>query len=288
MASRARASDPAASDAAASDRWLIALDVDGTIIHEDETLTDAVREAVTRVQALGHEVTLATGRSWSGSKRIIDELALAPEFVVSANGALLMERDAAEVSGYRLAHSETFDPGPVLERIRTHLPSGRFMVEDPHGFRLYTDAMEDWELRADRSRQVPFGELSLEPATRVVVVSPDHELEEFLHIVEGMGLHQVTYAIGWTAWLDIAPAGVNKATGLERVREKLGIPRSRVLAVGDGRNDIDMFEWAGAEGRAIAMGQAPDEVKAAATEVTASVHDDGLALVLNAFARSGP
>ena len=59
-----------------------------------------------------------------------------------------------------------------------------------------------------------------------------------------MGLHKVSYNVGWTAWLDIAPDGVNKATGLERVRDELGIPRSRVLAIGDGRNDIDMLEWA--------------------------------------------
>jgi 5-amino-6-(5-phospho-D-ribitylamino)uracil phosphatase len=122
-----------------------------------------------------------------------------------------------------------------------------------------------------------------EPVTRVVVVSPEHDELDFLKIVEGMGLHQVAYAIGWTAWLDIAPLGVNKSTALERVREWLGVPRSRVLAVGDGRNDIEMFEWAGAEGRAVAMGQAPDEVKSAATEVTGSIDEDGLVAVLNSL-----
>ncbi|MET0974143.1 MAG: HAD-IIB family hydrolase [Leifsonia sp.] len=269
---------------AASERWLIALDVDGTVLHEDETLSAAVRDEISRVQELGHEVTLATGRSWAASKAVLDELGLAPEFVVCANGALVMERDDSEDSGYRRAWVETFDPAPVLARIREHLPTGRFMVEDPTGFRLYTEGMTDWTL--DNARQVEFDELGTHPVTRVVVISPDHDLEEFLHIVEGMGLHQVTYAIGWTAWLDIAPDGVNKATGLERVRETLGIPLSRVLAAGDGRNDIDMFRWAGAEGRAVAMGQAPLEVKDAATEVTGSVHEDGLARVLEAFGRT--
>src|SRR5690606_28989200 len=95
---------------------------------------------------------------------------------------------------------------------------------------------------------------------------------------------QVTYSVGWTAWLDIAPEGVNKATALERVRASLGIPRSQVLVAGDGRNDIDMFEWAKVEGRAVAMGQAPEEVQAAASEVTGSIEADGLATVLQAFA----
>ena len=63
-----------------------------------------------------------------------------------------------------------------------------------------------------------------------------------------MGLHHVSYAIGWTAWLDIAPDGVNKATALERVRGWLDLPADRVIAVGDGRNDLEMFAWAGAAG----------------------------------------
>ena len=259
-------------------RLLIALDVDGTVLHEDETLSPAVVEEVERVHALGHEVTLATGRSWNTARHVLADLGLDPEYVVCSNGAVVMQRDATAQDGYRRALVETFDPRPALERVREHLPTGRFMVEDGDGERYFTEGMDEWDL--DDANMVPFEELGTRLATRVVVVSPDHDLEEFLTIVEGMGLHQVTYAIGWMAWLDIAPDGVNKATGLEKVRERLGIPRHNVLAVGDGRNDIDMFAWAGKHGRAVAMGQAPSEVKAAATEVTASVREDGLARVL--------
>ena len=118
-------------------------------------------------------------------------------------------------------------------------------------------------------------------ATRVVVVSPQHDTEEFLSIVDRMGLQRVSYAIGWTAWLDISPDGVSKATAMERVRHALDIPRSDVVAVGDGRNDIEMLEWAGAHGIAAAMGQAPDEVKAVAGRVTGTVAEDGLAELLD-------
>lgn len=58
---------------------------------------------------------------------------------------------------------------------------------------------------------------------------------------------------------------------------RLGTDQANTVAVGDGRNDIEMLTWAG---RGIAMGQAPDEVLAVADEVTASVLDDGAALVL--------
>jgi hydroxymethylpyrimidine pyrophosphatase-like HAD family hydrolase len=83
--------------------------------------------------------------------------------------------------------------------------------------------------------------------------------------------------VGWTAWLDLAPDGVSKASALEPVRATLGVPLERTLAVGDGRNDVEMLEWAA---RAVAMGQAEPELLAVADEVAPPVEDDGLADVL--------
>lgn len=254
--------------------WLVALDVDGTVIHEDETLTAVVTDAIARVRDAGHIVTLATGRSWETTRPILDALGLEPEYVVSANGAITMKRDPDVDGGYRREFVETFDPGPVLARIRDGLPDGRFMVEDATGRRFYTEGMQDWNLQ--NATRVDFDDLANTPVTRVVVVSPGHEPDEFVALIESLGLHQVSYAIGWTAWLDIAPDGVNKGTALARVCDILGIPRERVLAVGDGRNDIEMFEWVREGGRAVAMGQAPVEVKAAANEITDPVLEDGL------------
>ncbi len=262
-------------------KWLVALDVDGTVIHEDETLTQEVVDAVRRARDAGHFVTLATGRSWETTRPILETLGLEPEYVVCANGAITLKRDTALEGNYRRDLVETFDPGPVLDRIRGGLPDGRFMVEDATGHRLYTEGMQDWNLA--NATLVDFDELANTPVTRVVVVSPAHEPDEFLELIDSLGLHQVSYAIGWTAWLDIAPDGVNKGTALERVRAILDIPRERVLAVGDGRNDIEMFQWAGDGGRAVAMGQAPPEVKDAATEVTDDVRADGLVPVLAAL-----
>lgn len=267
------------------DAWLVALDIDGTILNEDESIDPAVVDAVRSARDRGHEVMLATGRSWHATQPVLLALGLSPEYVVCSNGAIIMRRQSEalgdDAPDYVRAHVETFDPTEVLMRIRDHLPDGRFMVELEDGKRLFTAGMFDWDLT--RALEVGFDELLGTFATRVVVVSPDHELEEFLSVVERMGLHRVSYAVGWTSWLDIAPDGVNKSTAMERVRAWLRAPRSRVIAIGDGRNDIEMFEWAALSGRAVAMGQAPAEVKAVATEVTLPVSAAGLAVVLDSL-----
>ena len=262
------------------DRWLVALDVDGTVLREDGSLGDDTLREVRRVASLGHAVMLSTGRSVSMTLPVLDRLGLTSDFVVCANGAIVLGRDPRAPLGYAKAFVETFDPTEVLTTIRGHLEGASFAVEDADGVFRFTGTFPEGALAASRQK-VPFEELLHVQATRVVVISPGHAIEDFLAVVEKMGLHKVSYNVGWTAWLDIAPDGVNKATGLERTREELGIPRDRVLVMGDGRNDIDMLRWAvDGGGVGIAMGQAPDEVQAVASERTASDLEDGVAVAL--------
>jgi 5-amino-6-(5-phospho-D-ribitylamino)uracil phosphatase len=261
-------------------RMLIALDVDGTVILEDESMSPGVVDAVAAAQAAGHEVMLATGRSWSTTLPILERLDIRPHYAVCSNGAVVMRR--TDDGDYERAHVETFDATEVLSLLHEHLGDARYMVELADGSRLYTEYMDDWNLHG--GGKVDFAGLSRQPVCRVVVVSPDQSDDDFIELVDRIGLTHVSYAIGWTAWLDIAPQGVNKATGLELVREWLDIEPSRVLVMGDGRNDIEMFQWALRHGgRAIAMRQGPPEVHAAAGEVGLSVTEGGVAAILRAL-----
>ena len=259
-----------------SDRLLIALDIDGTVMREDGTITDAVHAQIARMVELGHEVMIATGRSVAMTMPVVDRLGITPQYIVCSNGAITLKRDPNAPLGYRREMVETFDPSEVLQTVRANLNTANYAVEDEDGLSRYTGSFPDGALGAG-SEKVEFDDLLGQRATRVVVISPEHAIEDFLDVVEDMGLHKVSYNVGWTAWLDIAPDGVNKATALERVRELLDIPRDRIIAVGDGRNDIDMLEWASQSGRGVAMGQAPAEVQDAANELTATDLDDGVA-----------
>lgn len=261
---------------------LIVLDIDGTVLLEDESYSPGVIDAVQDARDAGHEVMVATGRGWAGTQGILEDLGIAPEYAVCSNGAVVLRRAADREFAYERVHTETFDPSEVLELLRSHLPDAQYMVEHADGERLYTDFIEDWNL--SQARRVSFAELSSQPVSRVVVVAPDHDGDDFARTIERLGLNQVSYAIGWSAWLDIAPKGVDKGTALELVRGWLGIPREQVLVIGDGRNDAGMFRWAReGGGRAVAMAQAPQEVKDLAGEVTASVADGGVAAVLRAL-----
>ena len=159
-------------------RGLVGLDVDGTILLQDETFSPGVAEAVAEVRDAGYEVMIATGRSWSGTERYVDELGLTAEYVVCSNGAVVMRRVG---DGWERWRVEVFDPAPVLALLSETFPEARYMVELGSGERLYTDVLDDWTL--DAGRRVEFDELSRQPVSRIVVVSPEHDEADFQRIV---------------------------------------------------------------------------------------------------------
>ena len=258
---------------------LVALDLDGTTIDHVGALSSAVRDAVSAVVDAGHHLVISTGRSIVATLPIVEMLGLERGYAVCSNGAVTLVLDPERPSGYRIVDTVTFDPRPVLTMLRDVIPNALVAVEDLGvGFKV-SGPFPDGELGGEQV-VVDWEELVAHPATRVTLRRPEASSEEFMEQVEHAGLHGVSYAVGWTAWLDINPEGVSKGSALELVRRTLRVEPADTVAIGDQRNDIEMLHWAA---RGVAMGQAPDEVKDAADEVTGTVEEDGLVPVLRSL-----
>ncbi len=266
-------------DVVVAPRYLVALDLDGTTVNHDGELSPAVAAAVTELVAAGHLLIIATGRSIVATMPLVAELGLGPGYAVCSNGAVTVALDPGRDGGYEIVELVTFDPKPALTLLREAIPDALVAVEDPGvGFKVNAP-FPDGELGANQT-VVDWDDIVGRPATRVTLRRPDATLEEFVHQVGQVGLHGVSYAIGWTAWLDINPEGVTKASALETLRRRMQIEPALTVAIGDQRNDVEMLQWAA---RGIAMGNAPDDVKTAADEVAGDVDDDGLVPVLHSL-----
>lgn len=245
---------------------MVALDIDGTLVDHEGHLPDPIREAVDRIKAADIPVVLATGRAWADTEPIFEALDLPPGPAVTSNGAVVID-----FPPYRLRKQVTFDPGPAIQKVLANHPHMRVAVEDPRGGYRLNELFPDGDLTGEMRLQT-VEELCAEPVTRVIIRDPNSSSEDFKKIARGLGMRGVSYFIGWSAWLDIAPVGVNKATGLKEVCAEFGVKRKHVLALGDGRNDTHMLKWAG---RGVALGDAPDEVKECADHVTGRFADGG-------------
>lgn len=267
---------------------LVALDIDGTLLIPEHNLefgrtrlNDSVREAVLRVVRAGVPVVLASGRTPLSMTKVADRLGLAelyeaefgqPLHMVSSNGAVIVNYEPL-----RVLHEVTFDANDAVHAVLEQVPQAAVAVEEHGvGYRV--------------NRPFPPGELEgemivsdltamiAEPVSRVIIRDPEASVDDFMGLAHRLGLHGTNYYIGWTAWLDLAPEGISKASGLDWMCDHFGVAPTDILAIGDGRNDVEMFEFVG---HAVAMGQAPDVLKAVADEVTADVFDDGVVPILN-------
>jgi len=258
---------------------LVALDIDGTTVNHEGHLSDAVRDAVREDAEAGHHVTIAPGRAIGGPLPVLERLGITHGYAVCANGAVTLRLDPVLEDGYEVVEAVTFDPEPALRMLREHFPAALVAVEELGvGFKV-TAPFPDGELDGT-PRVVSWEELMSTPVTRLTLRDPNSTSEEFLATTERIGLHGVGYAVGWSAWLDITPEGVSKGAALEAVRRRLCVEPMHTVAVGDQRNDLEMLHWAA---HGVAMGNAPEEVKAVANAVAGHVDDDGLVPVLRAL-----
>ncbi|MCW2808675.1 MAG: family phosphatase [Marmoricola sp.] len=268
------------------DNWLprlVALDIDGTLLkwvegagQDYEQISPVLYDAVQAAVDAGAYIVLASGRSPHGMEKIADLLDLPREgadrlWAVASNGAVIFRYPPLEV-----VHEETFDAREAVRLVLKEHPEALVAVEERGvGYRV--------------SRPFPEGELSGEmieteveeivagPVSRVIIRDPTASAEDFVATAARLGLQGTDYVVGWTAWLDLAPVGVSKASGLDLVTRTLGLSAADTLAIGDGRNDIEMLTWAA---RGVAMGQGPQVVRDAADHVTDTVHLDGAATEL--------
>jgi Cof subfamily protein (haloacid dehalogenase superfamily) len=259
---------------------LIACDLDGTLIAADNRMTERVAAAVAATIEAGTPVIAVTGRPWQWVLDFARHHQLRPFSVVS-NGAAIVDVDSGRVEHNGLADGVVLG---LMDRIRAVVPGITFAVDKVDGL-AHEHGFHDPDYLGehrpqDLTRLVEEGVIKL-IARRDGL--PSEELVELLdeEVLEGVG---VPYA-GWGEWVEILGSGVSKASGLAVVARRLGLTAADVWAIGDEWNDVPMLEWAGT---AIAMGNAPAHVQAAADRIAPPAADDGVAVVLEELLAGRP
>jgi hypothetical protein len=166
----------------------------------------------------------------------------------------------------------TFDVGPVVQMALSRFPDVQIGVEEIGvGYRV-NRTFEPHKVNGAQST-VDIDGLGELPASRAILHGTG-----VLDLLEPLRLHGVTATPAGLDWIDVTPRHQSKATSLENIRSTLGVAPHNTFAVGDGLNDIEMLSWAA---RAVAMGHAPDEVKAIADETVGDISQHGVIQALN-------
>lgn len=264
---------------------LIATDVDGTLLDDDELVTPRTRAAVRAAVDAGTTFILATGRPPRWIPPVVEGLGFAP-IAVCANGAVVYDSATDRILSARTLSADAL---AALADIATHVIPGAGLAVERVGRSAHDAATPQFVsspgyehawLNPDNT-EVSIEDLLSAPAVKLLIrkagaSSADMAAELEKHIgTEG----DITYSTN-NGLIEVVPLGISKATGVEEVAKPLGIGADGIVAFGDMPNDVPMLRWSGL---GVAMGNAHPEAVAAADEVTARNSEDGLAQVLERF-----
>lgn len=266
---------------------LLALDVDGTLAVRGHQVSPATRDALHAVTKAGIVLAIATGRRYRTTRAVIDALEL-PLAAVCLGGALVKQHD------HQTLHRETFEASLHRQIVGEIRRAGQTVIiqqdADIHGHRdVIVDDAVVWNdrTRAYFDNSQPFahsGDAAAEDHALAFSLWGDRKDMAQLQqrVQRGFSLRCATVLVpdpdgSDQAYLEILPAAVDKWTGLTRLAAHLGLPLHAICAVGDAANDLPMIRQAA---WGVAMGNASQEVQAAAHWVTGRHDEDGLVAVV--------
>ena len=264
---------------------LLVVDIDGTLVGKDRTISVENKEALAKVYDSGIKVSLSTGRAYQACLGIINQLSLDGEHIFFDGALVSNPNQNKEVYVQPLSQ--------VVVRQMVEFAHLNDINLELYSATRYFAERETWSTNAHRQF---FG---LEPTIvdftklwnqeriikgGLVTISPEEVAKArsfYLQFNNSLHFSRArSPAYPGIDFVNIVAPEVSKGKALEALASYLGISLSQVIAIGDGTNDISLLSLAGL---AIAMGNALDEVKAVADYITLDVAQNGLAAAIDNF-----
>ena len=260
-------------------RRLLALDMDGTLLKSDKTISQATIDSLKQADQRGHKITLCTGRGLPELEDYKAQLSFC-DYGILLSGGLIYD-----FKNQKALNTHCFD-ADILTQIIDIVKKEDTMIYvlDPchstaahkdvknmpyFGVGIYQKMFEEHANQVDDIVQYAYAHK--EEVLKLCLYCPT--IEDAQHLAEGLKSLPVSLAIVEESQVEVTPLGVTKGNGLQELSSLTGIPIEDTIMIGDSGNDIEAFQSAGL---AVAMGNATEEIKSLASEITLDNDHDGI------------
>lgn len=265
---------------------LIALDMDGTLLRKDKTVSERTKKAIDDAREKGVTVVLATGRPIDGVTRYLEELDMYGEndYVLSYNGGLVLKtKDREPICKIGLTGEDLH----YLYEVSKDLGGNIHAFSETKGLitpknSKYTEV--EANINNIKINIEDFNKLEKDHSIiKIMMIDEEEVLQKAVDNLPKEVYDKYTVVRSTPYFLEFLNKEVNKGVGVEMLAKHMGITLDQVITMGDAGNDLHMIECAG---MGVAMGNAFEEVKKAANYITDTNENDGVAkaiehLVLN-------
>ena len=258
---------------------LIAIDLDGTLLTDDLTVSPGTIKAIQQAVEMGTVVTIATGRMFSSAKQVAEQLGINVP-LITYQGALIMDTDENEVIFERLISS---DIAKKIVEISTEQNLHLQVYQDDI---LYGAVENDKLIDYAAGVKVPY---TVEPDlfklvetgfTKALIIEKPETIDVLQEELKSLFGNRAHIAKSKPHFLEITHPEANKGLALLHLAETLGIKQSEIIGIGDNHNDRELIETAGL---GVAMENAVQEMKDIADYVSLSNNEEGVKHVIEKF-----
>ena len=267
---------------------LIAIDMDGTLLNEKKHIDKAEKEAIHEAIEAGIKIVLCTGRPLYGILPFYEELGLSE---LDSEGYVILNNGCSihKTKDWKLIDQVNFTSDDIeyLYKFSESYDINFTLVNDTYYFNIGRKPTD--ELIKDAGFVFSdITDISLEEAKsgkhkimKIMFLGDPEIMANFQEKNEDIIKSKYSGVLSQSYVYEVFPKDNNKGIGLKKLAEKLGIKQEEVMAIGDGNNDIEMFEYAN---YSVAMKNATELAKKAAKYETDSNENDGVAKAIRKYA----
>jgi Cof subfamily protein (haloacid dehalogenase superfamily) len=272
---------------------LLALDIDGTLLRTDKTLSARTRSAVDAARARGVHVVLVTGRRYPSARRVAEDLGGDVPLVLH-NGALILDVEGGEASILRCRPLPRALALETVEVGRRHgadpvvhcgqRGEGRLLVhEGPYSSTLLAYYLD--KSHPDVTACVAFEQALTDDPLQVMFGGRLDEMAGLRPALQAalgdrVTIERTVYPAQGVALLDVLERTVGKAEALAFLQQRWSVSSAQTLAIGDNWNDREMLERAGL---GLVMGNADPDMHALGLPVLPTSDEDGVAVAIERY-----
>lgn len=264
---------------------MMCLDIDGTLLNSNHQITKKVKEAINIVaNEINIPVILVSARMPKGIVFLQRELEI-EEPMICYSGALILDKTGAILSKECISTSNLQEIYKSINKRNIHMS----LYKDDE---WYIEEMDEWaKQESEITNIIPtvvnFNELietwreeKTGPNKILCMANPNeiNLLKEEMNSNDNVNVLNIYPSK--TTYLEIMPTNASKTSAINYLEKKFNINKAEIIAMGDNYNDVDMLKYAGI---GIAMGNAPDDVKKNADDVTLTNDEDGVAEAISKY-----
>ncbi len=262
----------------------IALDLDGTLLNSDKEISKRNREAIQKAAEAGVQIILASGRPIPGMKRIAHKLKLEEYggYLLSYNGGMISNCSTGEVLRRETVPEECYKV--IVHTANKHNVTA--LTYDADGI-ITTDETDKFVQLEAKINSIPVKQVypldevaKLDPPVKFLCVGEHKVLREVEAELNEKLQGAVNVFFSEPFFMEITPKGIEKASSLEFLLNRLDMDAKHLIACGDGYNDIPMMRYAGL---AVAMENGQDETKQWADVIAPLNDEDGVAYTIEKY-----